>query len=43
MIAVLTGDIVNSTKMSDEVYSDVIANLKDLLNKAYQKYNATRY
>ena len=40
MIAVLTGDLVNSTKMTDEVYSDVITNLKGLLKTAHQKYQA---
>ncbi|MCH2057495.1 MAG: hypothetical protein MK214_12990 [Thalassotalea sp.] len=40
MIAVLTGDIVNSTKMSNETYSEVIKNLKDFLNEANEKYNA---
>lgn len=41
MIAVLTGDIVNSTKMSNDVFAEVISTLKDLLKKAHQKYNAT--
>lgn len=40
MIAVLTGDIVNSTKMSDETYSDVIKHLKIFLNEANEKYGA---
>lgn len=40
MIAVLTGDIVNSTKMSDEVYSELILELKSLLKIAYEKYKA---
>ncbi len=41
MIAVLTGDLVNSTKMSNETYSDVIKSLKTFLNEANKKYNAT--
>ena len=41
MIAVLTGDLVNSTKMSEEVYSGVINNLKALLVEANKKYQAT--
>ncbi|GLX77004.1 hypothetical protein tinsulaeT_03440 [Thalassotalea insulae] len=40
MIAVLTGDIVNSTKMSDKAYAEVIATLKHLLDQAHQKYQA---
>jgi hypothetical protein len=40
MIAVLTGDIVNSTKMSSETYSNVIKSLKTFLNEANEKYGA---
>jgi len=40
MIAVLTGDIVNSTKMSNETYSEVIHNLKGFLREVKQKYHA---
>lgn len=40
MIAVLTGDIVNSTKMSDKTYSNVISSLKASINEANKKYNA---
>ncbi len=40
MIAVLTGDLVNSTKMSNETYSDVIKSLKSFLNEANEKYDA---
>lgn len=40
MIAVLTGDIVNSTKMSNETYSDVIKSLKAFLNEVNEKYDA---
>ena len=40
MIAVLTGDIVNSTKMSNEIYSDVIKCMNALLNEANEKYGA---
>ncbi len=40
MIAVLTGDLVNSTKMSKEIYSNIINELKELLNKANHKYDA---
>lgn len=32
MITVLTGDLVNSTKMSNETYSGVINSLNALLN-----------
>lgn len=41
MIAVLTGDLVNSTKMSEEVYAGVINSLKALLVEANEKYQAT--
>ncbi len=40
MIAVLTGDLVNSTKMSDNAYAEVISELKRLLKNAGQKYQA---
>lgn len=40
MIAVLTGDLVNSTKMANETYSDVINSLKECLQDAHIKYNA---
>ena len=40
MIAVLTGDIVNSTKMSDKTYSNVISSLKSSLNEVNIKYSA---
>lgn len=40
MIAVLTGDIVNSTKMSNETYSEVIHSLKGFLREVKQKYHA---
>ncbi len=40
MIAVLTGDIVNSTKMSNEIYSGVIKSLKTFLNEANEKHGA---
>jgi len=40
MIAVLTGDIVNSTKMSNETYSEVVHNLKGFLREVKQKYHA---
>lgn len=40
MIAVLTGDIVNSTKMSNETYSEVIHSLKGFLREVKQKYQA---
>jgi hypothetical protein len=40
MIAVLTGDLVHSTKMTNETYSTVIKNLKTLLNEANEKYDA---
>lgn len=41
MIAVLTGDIVNSTKMSKQVYADVIKSLKGFLEDAHKNYGAT--
>ena len=41
MIAVLTGDIVNSTKMSNETYSSVIKSLKTFLNEVDERYDAT--
>jgi hypothetical protein len=31
MIAVLTGDIVNSTKMTNETYSELIKSIKSFL------------
>jgi predicted DNA-binding protein YlxM (UPF0122 family) len=40
MIAVLTGDLVNSTKMSQEQYTKVLNNLKGLLKQTAAKYNA---
>lgn len=40
MIAVLTGDLVNSTKMANETYTDVINSLKESLQDAHIKYNA---
>ncbi|MGB1262426.1 MAG: hypothetical protein ACPG52_05900 [Cognaticolwellia sp.] len=40
MIAVLTGDLVNSTKMSNKNYLAVIDALKGLLNEADEKYHA---
>lgn len=40
MIAVLTGDIVNSTKMSDAVYKKVITNLSALVEQAGKNYQA---
>ena len=40
MIAVLTGDIVNSTKMSNETYSSVIKSLKTFLNEVDERYGA---
>ena len=41
MIAVLTGDIVNSTKMSNETYSNVIISIKGFLCEVNEKYRAT--
>lgn len=41
MIAVLTGDLVNSTKMTSKVYTDAIDNIKSLLKVANKKYQAT--
>lgn len=40
MIAVLTGDIVNSTKMSKQTYADVIKSLKGFLQDAHENYGA---
>ncbi|MDC2887723.1 MarR family transcriptional regulator [Psychrosphaera algicola] len=40
MIAVLTGDIVNSTKMSKETYSEVIKQLTSLLQDVNVQFNA---
>ena len=40
MIAVLTGDIVNSTKMSKQVYADVIKSLKGFLQDVNTNYAA---
>jgi hypothetical protein len=40
MIAVLTGDIVNSTKMSNKTYSEVIYSIKGFLREVKQKYHA---
>ena len=40
MIAVLTGDLVKSTQMSDHTYADVITCLKSLLKDAFEKYDA---
>ena len=40
MIAVLTGDLVNSTKMSTEIYSEVISSLKGLLHDVNEKHHA---
>ena len=40
MIAVLTGDIVNSTKMSTQTYSNVIQSLKAIINQIHEKYGA---
>jgi hypothetical protein len=40
MIAVLTGDLVNSTKMSDSTYTKVIHHLKNLLHDVNDKYGA---
>lgn len=40
MIAVLTGDLVHSTKMSNETYSNVIDSLKGFLDEANVKFNA---
>ncbi|XQW83912.1 MarR family transcriptional regulator [Thalassotalea piscium] len=40
MIAVLTGDLVNSTKMSNKIYTQVITDLKGLLVDAHNKYHA---
>lgn len=41
MIAVLTGDLVNSTKMSGETYSAVIKSLEGYLREVDEKYNAS--
>ncbi|MBA6392212.1 hypothetical protein H4J38_15690 [Colwellia sp. BRX10-3] len=41
MIAVLTGDIVNSTKMTNETYSEVIKSIKGFLREVNEKYQAT--
>lgn len=41
MIAVLTGDLVNSTKMSSDTYSQVIKSLKGYLGEVNEKYNAS--
>jgi len=41
MISVLTGDIVNSTKMSSATYSAAIKSLKGLLVDVNEKYRAT--
>tara|TARA_R110000737_G_scaffold61057_2_gene88006 strand:- start:7393 stop:8031 length:639 start_codon:yes stop_codon:yes gene_type:complete len=40
MIAVLTGDLVNSTKMSNVTYAEVINSLKGLLQEVNEKYQA---
>ncbi|GAA6206397.1 hypothetical protein [Thalassotalea sp. SU-HH00458] len=40
MIAVLTGDLVHSTKMTNKTYANVIQSLKNLLNEANEKYDA---
>ena len=40
MIAVLTGDLVNSTKMSNEIYSSAIKTLKTFLKEVNEKYGA---
>lgn len=40
MIAVLTGDIVNSTKMSKDTYSSVIKRLNALLQDVNDQFNA---
>jgi len=40
MIAVLTGDMVNSTKMSDAAYSAAVNTLKNLLKTAQKQYQA---
>ncbi|SEL44479.1 hypothetical protein SAMN05216262_11122 [Colwellia chukchiensis] len=41
MIAVLTGDLVNSTKMSKQTYASTIKALQDLLAEAAQAYRAS--
>lgn len=41
MIAVLTGDLVNSTKMTDDIYSGVIKDLTNILLDCHTKYGAT--
>ena len=41
MIAVLTGDIVNSTKMPNQTYIKVINSLEDFLREVNIKFNAT--
>ena len=41
MIAVLTGDLVNSTKMSDNTYKGVIKDLQRELEKANQEFGAS--
>lgn len=40
MIAVLTGDVVNSTKMSKETYINVIKNIQALIVNANQQFKA---
>lgn len=40
MIAVLTGDIVRSTKMSNDTYTETIRELQSLLHDANEKYQA---
>lgn len=40
MIAVLTGDLVNSTKMSSQTYTEVIQNINHLLQEMNEKYQA---
>lgn len=40
MIAVLTGDIVNSTKMSSDTYNKVISTLNTLFENANAQFNA---
>ena len=41
MIAVLTGDLVNSTKMSDDTYSKIITHLQQLLLDVNKKHGAS--
>ncbi|MDO6427916.1 hypothetical protein Q4489_12880 [Thalassotalea sp. 1_MG-2023] len=41
MIAVLTGDLVNSSKMSTTTYSQVVDHLNDLLQDSQKKYQAS--